>query len=148
MSSRPADARLLRPTVRSRVTVLLGAAIPLAGLPTTTVAAPRTVEAPPCRDRPPCGDRRRASPDPGRGGAIDDTQDAQPSILFEEAYGPPANDRLSFVPGDRVTVGFAPAMHDGWPVDGHAPTSCPPAVPRAGTWRSPRRQPVGDPRGR
>ena len=49
MSSRPAHARPLRPTVRSRVTVLLGAAVMLAGLPTTTVAAPRTVGAPTVR---------------------------------------------------------------------------------------------------
>ena len=61
---------------------------------------------------------------PAEAGAIDDTQDAQPSILFEEAMAH-ANDRLSFVPGDRVTVGFAPAMHDGWPVDGHAPKKLP-----------------------
>ena len=124
MSSRPAHARLLRPTVRSRVTVLLGAAILLAGLPTTTVAAPRTVEAPSVASGRGAVTADARPLTPAEAGAIDDTQDAQPSILFEEAMAH-ANDRLSFVPGDRVTVGFAPAMHDGWPVDGHAPKKLP-----------------------
>ena len=124
MSSRPAHARLLRPTVRSRVTVLLGAAILLAGLPTTTVAAPRTVGAPTVASGRGAVTADARPLTPAEAGAIDDTQDAQPSILFEEAMAH-ANDRLSFVPGDRVTVGFAPAMHDGWPVDGHAPKKLP-----------------------
>ena len=124
MSSRPAHARLLRPTVRSRVTVLLGAAILLAGLPTTTVAAPRTVGAPTVATGRGAVTADARPLTPAEAGAIDDTQDAQPSILFEEAMAH-ANDRLSFVPGDRVTVGFAPAMRDGWPVDGHAPNKLP-----------------------
>ena len=124
MSSRPAHARLLRPTVRSRVTVLLGAAILLAGLPTTTVAAHRTVGAPSVATGRGAVTADARPLTPAEAGAIDDTQDAQPSILFEEAMAH-ANDRLSFVPGDRVTVGFAPAMHDGWPVDGHAPKKLP-----------------------
>src|SRR6476619_5199434 len=123
MSSCPARARMVRPAIRSRLTVLLRAATIVAGpLPATAVAAPRTLAATTSGTGTgrgaPTVDARPLTP--AAAGAIDDTLEAQPSILYEEAMAH-ANDRLSFVPGSRVTVGFDPSIHERWPIDGHAP---------------------------
>src|SRR5262245_38982579 len=125
MPFRPARARLPRPAVRSRVTVLLGAAAILASaLPTTVVAAHRNVAT-----QASAGGRGAVTVDArpltaAEAGAIDDTLGARTSILYEEAMAH-ANDHLSFVPGGRVTTGFSPTREDGWPVDGHAPRKLP-----------------------
>jgi len=118
---------MVRPAIRSRVTVLLGAATIVAGvLPAMTLAAPRTLAATTGATGVARGavtvDARPLTP--AEAGAIDDTHEAQPSILYEEAMAH-ANDRISFAPGSRVTVGFEPSIHDGWPIDGHAPRKLP-----------------------
>ncbi len=50
--------------------------------------------------------------------------DQKPSIIYNEAMAH-EYDRIRFVPGGRVTVGFTPRPDDRWPVGGAAPTKLP-----------------------
>lgn len=50
--------------------------------------------------------------------------DQKPSIIYNEAMAH-GHDRIPFVPGGRVTVGFTPRPDDRWPVGGSAPTKLP-----------------------
>jgi len=54
----------------------------------------------------------------------DDGAGLQPSIQYEEAEAH-RNDKINFVPGARVTVGFAPRASDRWTVGGGDPTNLP-----------------------
>ena len=47
-----------------------------------------------------------------------------PSAMYEDAMSH-QGDRISFVPGDRVTVPFQPRAGDGWAVAGRAPGALP-----------------------
>ncbi|MBP1705207.1 MAG: hypothetical protein H6Q36_946, partial [Chloroflexi bacterium] len=51
--------------------------------------------------------------------------DHVPSQMYEDAMEH-ASDRISFTPGERVTVPFRPRASDRWEVDGGAPRALPP----------------------
>ncbi len=56
--------------------------------------------------------------------AAADAGPLQPGIQYEEAMAH-EGDRVSFVPGERVSVAFSPRAGDTWAVAGHAPRALP-----------------------
>lgn len=61
---------------------------------------------------------------PGTGSASGAPAAQQPSTAYEEWLAH-ESDRISFIPGGRVTVGFAPRQGDQWSVGGGAPEPLP-----------------------
>ena len=78
---------------------------------------------PPSLDAPPSG---ATAPDLAAqaAAAAADAGPLQPGIQYEEAMAH-EGDRSSFVPGERVSVGFSPRAGDTWAVAGHAPRPLP-----------------------
>ena len=104
------------------------APLAVAGLGSGSVAVPAdaagpglTLPSPP--DAPPIG---ATAPNLAAqaAAAAADSGPLQPGIQYEEAMAH-EGDRLSFVPGERVSVGFSPRAGDTWAVAGHAPRPLP-----------------------
>ncbi|OGO56206.1 MAG: hypothetical protein A2V85_07630 [Chloroflexi bacterium RBG_16_72_14] len=80
-------------------------------VPAAVVAAPaNTADETAARDEP---------------AAQDEPPAQHPSIAYLEAMEH-EDDAITFQPGGRVEVGFAPRADDGWPIDGRAPKPLPP----------------------
>ena len=58
------------------------------------------------------------------GGAPADDAGLTPTIQYEDSLAH-ARDRIAFVPGGRVAIGFTPRDGDAWAVDGEAPSALP-----------------------
>ena len=120
-----------RPTARTTVRFALAfalavaAVVPIGGLDASArTAAPEpaapepaapTVSAAPAA---PTGRAAPAAPAAGPDAGL------QPTIQYEEALAHAA-DRISFTPGARVSVPFAPRPDDGWTVAGTSPRALP-----------------------
>ena len=117
-----APAALAR-TVLARASLGMAAAGPSAAGPSAagpSAADPSGAEVDPSSP----GTASGAGPSAGGQGGLDGGAPQQPSIAYEEAMAH-EHDRIDFVPGGRVTAGFAPRADDRWPIDGKGPTALP-----------------------
>ena len=87
-----------------------------AGAASSLAVAPAVVVAPSVAD--PNADPGSAAASSAGGGALEPSTAYQESLAHE-------HDRIAFLPGARVAVGFTPRTTDRWPVGGQAPMALP-----------------------
>jgi spore germination protein YaaH/flagellar hook assembly protein FlgD len=75
-------------------------------------------------DAPIIGEAVAAGSGSSAGAPTADDAGLQPTVHYEEALRH-ASDRIAFVPGKRVALGFTPRPGDPWTIDGGAPTPLP-----------------------